>query len=158
MKNFKYPQIRKIKPALFSCSAVEPRPFFEVQVGQTYFAKKVTTNKTEEVWETCTEKDLYDPNYKPFLAIPSSHGYAVWDGLTGKPIVCTDREIFKYHAVSPEDAIITNKNVTLNDKGHSGLTTSFFLKHEPIKESGVAQKPKFIETYEEFIKEFGKPE
>ena len=120
-KNFKLPQLTKVKQPLFDMGKVTPTPFGVLPVGRTYFAKKLPNG----MWETCTERDIYDPEYKPFLAI-AEKGYAIWDGLTGKPIVCTNREIFKKYKVSPENAEVTSKNQTLNDEGFTDIKNSHF--------------------------------
>ena len=133
--NFKLPKIHAVKPRLLTQDIVTAQPFFcELLIGQTYLAKKIGLDR----WETCTMKDITDPNYKPFLAIPSRGGYAIWDAETEKPIVCTDREIFKKFEISPEKAVVSDKNTIFREKGHqNGLNSSIFY----FKSNLASRKP-----------------
>jgi hypothetical protein len=121
--------------------------------GHTYFARELAT----DVWETCTIRDIANPDYKPFLAVPSREGYAVWDVEKGIPVYCSDRGIFKQFEASPEDAIVSEENILFNSNGHKGggMAGSLIFQHfNPGFLKGIVQPAKKIET-EEFIEEFG---
>jgi len=142
------PTIRKVYPKLVAQDIVNVQPMgtLALDVGNTYWVKSVG----KDIWETCTEKDLYNPDYVPYFGIVNNGegGYAVYD-MDSTPIVCTDREIFKKFTVDPENASITNKPASLANPGYEQVTSSiFFMKYKAINlidpNSGMinAKKPK----------------
>jgi hypothetical protein len=155
--------VRRVKQPLFQTSQVKPQPFGpDLTCGQTYLAKELDT----DIWETCTMKDIANPDYKPFLAIPSREGYAVWDVEKEIPVFCSDRGIFKQYKPRPENAVVTDKNILFNANGHKGLAGSLiFHQFETELLKGLAQPVEEIEKeelYEEWIEalnpEYGEPE
>jgi hypothetical protein len=114
-KGFKLPKFQKVKmPKITIEDITNHEPMISsLVVGGNYWAKKVS----EETWVTCTEKDIHDPNYAPHIAIEGERGCAIYDGNL-KPIVCTDREIFKNWEASPEEAGITRRNEPLGTGKH----------------------------------------
>lgn len=153
-KNFKLPKIRAVKPGVIAQEVAKVQPFFDqLRIGETYLAKETS----QDIWETCTMKDISDPDYKPFLAIPSKGGYAVWDVEKGIPIVCTDREIFKKFEPDPEGAIVTEENMTFKPDGHKNGMNSLVFYMDYKYSKGPAKTAIAIRSYAEFKKKFGSP-
>jgi len=123
-KSFKLPTIRKIFPKIMPKDLIGVQPLgWALSVGRTYWVRHV-----DDCWMTSIETDLYDPDYKPHLGVLSQQGYAVWDADL-KPIVCTDREIFKKYDVTPENAAATDKPISLSDpRAAHRISEIFFAK------------------------------
>ena len=134
LKKFTFPKINKVYPKLQDLVGVQPMGF-ALHVGRTYWAKHV-----DGYWETCTERDLYNPNYVPHFGIACENGHAIWDADL-KPIVCTNREIFKRYEVDPENAMATDKPVSLANPQKQVYSSIFFLDYKyDKKESGQEEK------------------
>jgi hypothetical protein len=138
LKSITLPKIRKAYPRITASDLVGVQPMgWQLYVGHTYWAKHVGG-----YWETCTTKDLYDPNYVPHFGIACEKGgYAIWDADL-KPIVCTNREIFKRYEVDPEDATTTDRPVSLANPEKKLVSSIFFLETKYGWKSGQKEKGK----------------
>jgi len=127
---FTMPTIRKVYPSTIASGLISVQPMGKLALykGGTYWVKCAAF----DTWETCVKKDLYSPDYIPHFGITNGNGYAIYDA-NHKPIICTDRKIFKKYTVSPENAYITDKPVSLANPYEPVCSQTFFLNYKATK-------------------------
>lgn len=139
LAKFAFPLIKKAYPRIMAQDIVSVQPMdFALYAGSTYWAKHV-----DECWQTCTQKDLYDPDYIPHFGIAIDGGYAIWDS-DFKPIVCTDREIFEKHDLQPEEAKVTDESISLANPRRKLNSKIFFMNYKATRSIGhgiIGAKP-----------------